>query len=216
MKMRTGKMKELLSVMFKIGCIGFGGGTALIPVLEDEIVQERKLVDEALRSSGKRQFLSKNPPHTGRIRVLMQMYPNAKFIYMVRNPYTVYESTSNFIKNTIKTLQLQDISEAEIEEGILRTYADLYDKYEADKGLVPDGHLMEVRFEDFERDPVAMVGTVYDRLNLGDFSSVRGRMAEYVGEKKGFKKNRYDYDDKTRSAVEGHWSGALKRWGYEI
>ncbi len=38
-------MKKLLSVMFKIGCVGFGGGTALIPVIEDEVVTERQLVD---------------------------------------------------------------------------------------------------------------------------------------------------------------------------
>lgn len=39
-------MKELLSVMFKIGCIGFGGGTALIPVIEEEVTGENQLVDE--------------------------------------------------------------------------------------------------------------------------------------------------------------------------
>lgn len=32
--------------MFKIGCIGFGGGSALIPVIEEEAVQEKKLVSE--------------------------------------------------------------------------------------------------------------------------------------------------------------------------
>lgn len=31
--------------MFKIGCIGFGGGTALVPVIESEVVYE-KLIDK--------------------------------------------------------------------------------------------------------------------------------------------------------------------------
>ena len=38
-------MKKLLSTMFKIGCIGFGGGTALVPVIESEVVYEQKLID---------------------------------------------------------------------------------------------------------------------------------------------------------------------------
>lgn len=38
-------MKKLLSTMLKIGAIGFGGGTALIPVIEEEVVKT-KLVDE--------------------------------------------------------------------------------------------------------------------------------------------------------------------------
>lgn len=36
-------MKKLLATMFKIGCIGFGGGTALVPVIESEVVYEKKL-----------------------------------------------------------------------------------------------------------------------------------------------------------------------------
>ncbi len=38
-------MRKLLSTMFKIGCIGFGGGTALVPVIESEVVYEKKLID---------------------------------------------------------------------------------------------------------------------------------------------------------------------------
>ena len=39
-------MKKLLSTMFKIGCIGFGGGSALVPVIESEVVYEKKLIDK--------------------------------------------------------------------------------------------------------------------------------------------------------------------------
>ena len=39
-------MKELLVTMFKIGCIGFGGGTALVPVIESEVVYEKRLVNK--------------------------------------------------------------------------------------------------------------------------------------------------------------------------
>ncbi|MCU6760998.1 chromate transporter%2C chromate ion transporter (CHR) family [uncultured Roseburia sp.] len=43
---KSGKMGKLLSVMFKTGCIGFGGGSALIPVIEEEAVSEYQLIDE--------------------------------------------------------------------------------------------------------------------------------------------------------------------------
>ncbi len=36
----------MVSSMFKIGAIGFGGGTALIPVIENEIVEHSKIVTE--------------------------------------------------------------------------------------------------------------------------------------------------------------------------
>lgn len=45
-KIRTRKMKKLLPVMFKIGSVGFGGGSALIPVIEEEVVTENHLLSE--------------------------------------------------------------------------------------------------------------------------------------------------------------------------
>ena len=35
----------------------------------------------------------KSPPHTGRIRLLAEMFPQAKFIHLVRDPYSLFPST---------------------------------------------------------------------------------------------------------------------------
>lgn len=47
--MRKGDVRErkLYSSIFKIGWIGFGGGNALVPVIEKEIVDEQKLISKA-------------------------------------------------------------------------------------------------------------------------------------------------------------------------
>ena len=84
------------------------------------------------------------------------MFPNAKFIYLMRNPYTVFESTRNFFTNTIQPLKLEDISPEALEQNVLSIYAKLYHKYEADKQFIPEGNLMEVKFEDFEADAFCM------------------------------------------------------------
>ncbi|MGL6096207.1 MAG: sulfotransferase family protein, partial [Fimbriiglobus sp.] len=46
------------------------------------------------RSPGKRLVL-KSPPHTARVPVLLEMFPDAKFVHIVRDPYVVYPSTVN-------------------------------------------------------------------------------------------------------------------------
>ncbi|HBA28952.1 MAG TPA: sulfotransferase, partial [Parabacteroides goldsteinii] len=43
-----------------------------------------KLVKISLWNTHGSQFLSKNPPHTGRVKTLLEMFPNAKFIYLKR------------------------------------------------------------------------------------------------------------------------------------
>ena len=77
-----------------------------------------KLIKISLWNTHGTQFLSKNPPHTGRVRELVKMFPNAKFIYLMRNPYTVFESTRSFFTNTIQPLKLQDITPAELHKRI--------------------------------------------------------------------------------------------------
>ncbi|MCR5586887.1 MAG: chromate transporter [Lachnospiraceae bacterium] len=40
------KLGKLLLSLFKVGCIGFGGGNALVPVIEKEVVKKHKLVTQ--------------------------------------------------------------------------------------------------------------------------------------------------------------------------
>lgn len=134
----------------------------------------------------------------------------------MRNPYTVFESTRSFFTNTIQPLKLQDITPAELERNILSVYAKLYHKYEADKASIPAGNLIEVKFEDFEADAMGMTEHIYDALSIPGFADARAAIEQYVGGKKGYKKNKYKYDDRTVQLVQDNWDFALKQWNYEL
>ena len=95
-------------------------------------------------------------------------------------------------------------------------YAKLYHKYEEDKHLIPEGNLIEVRFEDYEKDAFDMTQEIYSRLNLPGFDKARDSIAAYVNKKKGYKKNKYQYKPETVKLVEEHWGFALEQWDYSI
>ena len=118
--------------------------------------------------------------------------------------------------NTIQPLKLQDITPAELENNILSIYAKLYHKYEADKQFIPEGNLIELMFEDFEADAMGMTENIYHALDIPGFSEARGAIEKYVGGKKGYKKNKYKYDDRTVQLVQDHWDFALKQWDYSL
>ena len=159
-----------------------------------------RLIKISLWNTHGTQFLSKNPPHTGRVKELV----------------TVFESTRSFFTNTIQPLKLQDITPAELEQNILSVYAKLYHKYEADKASIPAGNLIEVKFEDFEADAMGMTEHIYDALSIPGFADARTAIEQYVGGKKGYKKNKYKYDDRTVQLVQDNWGFALKQWNYEL
>ncbi|MDH6304343.1 hypothetical protein M2459_001075 [Parabacteroides sp. PF5-5] len=173
-----------------------------------------KLVKIALWNTNGVQFLSKNPPHTGRIKTLLEMFPNAKFLYLKRNPYTVFESTRSFFTNTIQPLRLQDITNEEIEQNAVEIFKRLYYKYEEEKHMIPLGNLVEIKFEDFEADAFAMTEDIYSKLDLPGFNESKANIEAYLSKKKGYKKNNYTYDDRTLKIVNENWDMALKGWGY--
>ena len=146
-----------------------------------------RLVKVSLWNTNGTQYLSKNPPHTGRVKTLLEMFPNAKFIYLKRNPYTVFESTRSFFTNTIQPLRLQDITNEQIEANFIEVYRRLFYKYEEEKHLIPEGNLVEVKFEDFEKDAFAMTENIYGSLNLPGFKESKADIEKYLGKKKGYK-----------------------------
>lgn len=175
-----------------------------------------KLIRICLWNTGGTQFLSKNPPHTGRVKELVKMFPNAKFIYLMRNPYTVFESTRSFFTNTIQPLKLENISNEELERNILSIYAKLYHRYEADKHLIPEGNLIEVKFEDFEANASSLTEQIYNKLDIPGYDKAKPAIEAYLNKKKGYKKNAYKYNDRTVQLVEENWKFALDDWGYSL
>ena len=51
----------------------------------------------------------------------------------------------------------------------------MYDRFFAERPLIPAGRYHEIAFEDLERDPVGQLREIYAKLDLPDFS--RGRDA---------------------------------------
>lgn len=182
----------------------------------DTFKQEfEQLVKISLWNTHGTQYLSKNPPNTSRVKVMLELFPNAKFIYLMRNPYTVFESTRNFFLNTIKPLQLHFISDEEMEQNILRNYMELYHAYKEQKHLIPDGNLFEIKFEDIEKDAYGLTEQMYAQLQLPGWEESKEAIAQYIGKKSGHRKNRYDYDPRTVQLVNEYWGEVFDDWGYE-
>ena len=73
-----------------------------------------------------------------------------------------------------------------------------------------------VKFEDFEADAMAMTEYIYKSLSIPGFEAAAPAISQYIGGKKGYKKNKYKYNDRTVRLVEENWKFALDQWGYSI
>ena len=173
------------------------------------------LTKAGLHKGGKR-LVIKNPTNTGRIKVLLELFPNAKFIHIYRDPYRVYLSTKHLYRKTLPITQLQEISDAETEDNILLFYKELMQRYLADKELIPPENLVEVKFESLEENPVEELQRIYEQLGLPGFEMAKAVFQSYMYARADYQKNQYEgLDQDLIAKVNRHWGFAFEAWAYQ-
>lgn len=164
-----------------------------------------------------RPLVLKSPPHTGRVRLLLELFPEARFIHITRDPYTVFRSTQNLYAKAVPFSHLQRPDPAQVDAGILRRYAHIYDVYLEERARIPPGRLCEVRFEDLERDVVGQVGLIYEQLGLPGFAALRPRLEAYAAARANYQKNAHPpLDPALRGRVAQAWRRYFAAWGYPV
>lgn len=170
---------------------------------------------KALTVKHGRPLVLKSPPHTARVRLLLELFPDARFVHIHRNPYDVFRSTRHLIRAVQPVFQLQRCPPLDSDDTILGVYTEIYDAYFGQRGLIPEGRLTDVGFEELERDPVGVVGSVYESLGLAGFDGLRPRLEAYLGSISGYRKNRLDgLPEPTKRRIADEWGRSFDEWGY--
>lgn len=174
----------------------------------------KQFLKEVTYKSGKRLVL-KSPPHTARIKVLKEMFPDALFVHIVRDPYVVFPSTVHLWKTLYRTHGLQKPTFAGLEEHVLATFSRMYERLEEGKKLLNPKQFFELRYEDLVKDPVGQLARVYDHFNLGGFNEYRPRLEAYLATIKGYETNKYQLTPAERAEIAARWRPFIEKYGYE-
>ena len=163
---------------------------------------------------GKRLVL-KSPPHTARLGVLYSLYPDAKFIYIVRHPCDVFASSLKLWRDAFRLSFLQEIGCEEVVEIVLSTYEQLFERYCRDRKMIPEKNLVELKFEDLEANPFQVMKEIYMRLDLGDFDRVESLIESYLESLHGYRKNVFKITPKVKELVKNRWGKVFDIYDYK-
>jgi len=185
------------------------------PKIAREIAAKyRRILQVAtLRAGGKRLVL-KNPVNTARIRLLLELFPDAKFVHAVRCPYEVFSSTVHLHARILPLTTLQTVPLTPSSPIILSIYEDMMQRFLEDRARIPPGNLVEVRYEDLERDPLGQLRRVYETLGLPGFAQAEPHIRKYVESQRSYEKNKLKLSDENRRLVTEHWGFAFRAFGY--
>jgi hypothetical protein len=157
----------------------------------------------------------KNPVYTGRVDLLRQWFPNARFIHIYRNPYVVFQSTRKFYRSLFPRLAMQPFDETQADKLILETYPRMLANLKKDTADLPPERMVTLRFEDLESDPETQLEAIYRQLEIPGFEHAHPIFREYLESVSGYRKNSHGFPTDAIELVDEHWGDFVREWDYQ-
>jgi hypothetical protein len=162
-----------------------------------------------------RRLVFKSPPHTCRLRILAEMFPRARFVHIVRNPYVVYASTLHLWRTLHRGQGLQQPSGDGLEDSVLSTFEYMHACVDRDRSLIGLGQFHELRYEDLLRDPAGELQRLYRRLELQEPQHLGTMIEAYFSARADYRTNRFQLSADERAMIQRRWGHVLSRYGYD-
>jgi hypothetical protein len=182
--------------------------------VDDWKLKYRNLVIKALINTKGKQAILKNPVNTGRVLKLLEIFPDAHFVFLIRNPIMVYLSSKKFFSDLFPIVNLEEFSEAEISQTILDIYVKMLHDYLADKKQVPPGRIIEVRYEMLHENPIDEVEKIYKEFDFSNFHDLKPVLRDFMLTQKGHMVDAYSMEREEFEYVRSKLGFAMKHWGY--
>eukprot|EP00049_Salpingoeca_infusionum_P022154 m.5418 g.5418 ORF g.5418 m.5418 type:complete len:387 (-) comp4972_c0_seq1:290-1450(-) len=177
-----------------------------------------KFLKRVTYANGQRRLVLKTPTHTSKIPLILELFPNAKFIFIHRDPYRTYRSSVHLHEKLLPLLTLGALpTEEQTKQKTITDMAFILNTYLETKQLIPKGNLVEIGFDDLMTHPLESVRAAYEELGL-DFTEAEKPISDYVDTQKSFKKNAFQpLPDDCLMRVNSHLDAKFfHEYGYEV
>ena len=162
-------------------------------------------------------YLAKNPGATPKIAALTDQFPDAKFVYLVRNPLEAVPSFYSLMRFTWRIIGIPDDLPAQ-RDFVLDMTARWYRRPLEQLAELPDDRYRIVVYDDLVRDPERTVRDIYEHFGweiddgfAATLAAASAAAADYV--------SRHDYSlDELgidRDAFVERFADVFERFGFE-
>ena len=179
-------------------------------------IEAIRRLDAKLRVRHGRPIVYKSPCHTARVPLILEAFPDARFIHIARDPFAVYQSTRNMEIKVAPLFRFQPRLIEDLDGYILWRYREMYEAYLDAIPAIPKGQLAELRYEELVADPVATLRRVYGDVGIDGFDGVHPKIESYLDSIKSYKTNRYtQLAPEITARIRTEWSRTFAAWGYD-
>jgi hypothetical protein len=141
----------------------------------------------SVRGSG-RPLILKSPTHGARVSTLRELLPDARYVLIVRDPMTNFESVVRMWRKMFEIYALGPIpSDDDIREAILEDRPRFDRKLASGVAGLPSNRYIALTYESLVADPVARVQEIYESLELPDFAEVQDPLTAEFARRKNYR-----------------------------
>jgi hypothetical protein len=130
-----------------------------------------------------RTLLVKNVHSTGRIRSILQQFPDARFVFVMRNPYQAIPSLLSLYHAAWRMHSPDVAKRSQESRDLARMGYAYYRRLKEMCQVIPDEQYTCVGFEDLIEDPEGTIERIYDHFDLPLSSAFRGRLQVAIQER---------------------------------
>ena len=164
-----------------------------------------------------KQLLLKSPENTCRIDAIKKSYPGSKFINIYRNPYALIPSTINMFSKEMDNFCLNDPAPPEVIEDVtIDLCARVYKKAIPELESLPAQDHIDIRYEDFCKDPERYLYQTYKQLGISGYEKARPFFEQYLDSQKSYQKNHFELDGRLRDKINKKLDFYFRHYGYEM
>ena len=173
-------------------------------------------IERAMINTEVRRYVSKNPCNIFRIRTLTELFPDARFIFLYRNPYTVVESLCLFVNAVLPGSELQHLEGGIPREYFARLYKDSLTEYMDSKKCINPENLLEIRYEEFKERPAEFLSDIYRKFSITGIEKVLPVMESYLANNNPDTRATYQIVRETYQMVNEYAGDIVRKLGYPI
>ncbi|WP_027418597.1 sulfotransferase family protein [Crocinitomix catalasitica] len=175
-----------------------------------------KFVRKLVKKNGKSAvILLKSPANTARIPLLLEMYPDAKFVHIHREPYKTIQSSIHLYNTWYNMANFQSIDGLRLRrnETVLETYEEINKRWIEDKVLIRSDRQISVSFKEVQQNPIDTIQKIYNQLG---YHLNQELLKDYLGTIKTYKKNDYEpLSDDLINQINNRLGFVFEEFNYE-
>jgi omega-hydroxy-beta-dihydromenaquinone-9 sulfotransferase len=163
----------------------------------------------SVRGAGHPMIL-KSPTHGARVSTLRELLPDARYLVIVRDPITNFESVVRMWRKMFETYAIAPIpSDDAIRAAVLGDRPRFEAKLAAATADLPANRYAAITYESLIANPVGVIEQLYRRLELGDFEPVREAIVAEINRRSGYQAKGSLPSEEWRQRITREWAAIL-------